>query len=315
MIPQKTKTKPNSIFQWSCVASWNPNVLCFPATVERGCCPVRVQLATLMFFGFAVVYALRVNFSVAMVAMVNASDAKQVPNHSVVPACPLPSHKDNSSDSFLEPEGVRALIFPFLTSFLRCSATHHFASAHFRILVPQTPQYGWDPETQGWLLGAFFFGYLGTQILGGYLSGHYGGSVFLGAGVLGTAILTLLTPLAAQLGPSWLFALRALEGFGEVQLQISIPFSCKCNSSMKYLCVWFWFQGFTFPAMMAMWTRWAPPLERSRLVTFAGSGCNFGAFVAQPLTGYICQTLGWPAVFYICGEAMAAVQRGEGGGG
>lgn len=55
--------------------------------------------------------------------------------------------------------------------------------------------------------------------------------------------------------------------------------------------------------MMSMWTRWAPPLERSRLVTFSGSGCNFGAFVALPLTGYICQTLGWPAVFYICGEA------------
>lgn len=55
--------------------------------------------------------------------------------------------------------------------------------------------------------------------------------------------------------------------------------------------------------MMAMWTRWAPPLERSRLMTFSGSGANFGAFVALPLCGYICQTLGWPAVFYICGEA------------
>lgn len=54
---------------------------------------------------------------------------------------------------------------------------------------------------------------------------------------------------------------------------------------------------------MALWTRWAPPLERSRLMTFSGSGANFGAFVALPLTGYICQTLGWPTVFYICGEA------------
>lgn len=86
-----------------------PNVVCFPGTVVHGCCPVRVQLATLMFFGFAVVYALRVNFSVAMVAMVNASDTKQVLNHSVVPACPRPSHENNSSDSLLAPEGVRGL--------------------------------------------------------------------------------------------------------------------------------------------------------------------------------------------------------------
>ena len=61
-------------------------------------------------------------------------------------------------------------------------------------------------------------------------------------------------------------------------------------------------QGVTFPAMMAMWARWAPPLERSRLMALSGSGSNFGAFLALPLTGYICQTLGWPAVFYICGE-------------
>jgi len=66
------------------------------------------------------------------------------------------------------------------------------------------------------MLGAFFFGYLCTQIPGGYLSDHYGGSVFLGLGVLGTAALTLLTPLAAKMGSYWLFALRALEGFVEV---------------------------------------------------------------------------------------------------
>lgn len=66
------------------------------------------------------------------------------------------------------------------------------------------------------LLGAFFFGYLLTQIPGGYLAGRFGGSAFLGGGVLGTAALTLLTPLAADMGASWLFALRALEGFGEV---------------------------------------------------------------------------------------------------
>lgn len=214
------------------------------AAVPPLCCSARLNLAVLMFFGFAVVYGLRVNLSVAMVAMVNATDPKPAENSSVVHACPLPPGTENTSDAFLQPEGI--------------------------------PEYPWDSATQGWLLGAFFFGYLCTQIPGGYLSGRYGGSKFLGFGVLGTAGLTLLTPLAAQMGSYWLFALRALEGFGE---------------------------GVTFPAMMAMWARWAPPLERSRLMTLSGSGANFGAFVAFPLTGYICQMLGWPAVFYICGGA------------
>uniref|UniRef100_A0A3Q4HP47 Sialin-like n=1 Tax=Neolamprologus brichardi TaxID=32507 RepID=A0A3Q4HP47_NEOBR len=42
--------------------------------------------------------------------------------------------------------------------------------------------------------------------------------------------------------------------------------------------------------------RWAPPLERSRLIAMSASGGSFGAFVALPLTGYICQMLGWPTV-------------------
>ncbi|XP_037650300.1 sialin-like [Sebastes umbrosus] len=212
--------------------------------VPPRCCSARFNLAFLMFLGFSVVYGLRVNLSVAMVAMVNTTDPRPAQNSSVIRACPLPAGSGNTSGPFLQPEGI--------------------------------PQYPWDSETQGWLLGAFFFGYLCTQIPGGYLSGHYGGSIFLGLGVLGTAALTLLTPLAARMGSYWLFALRALEGFGE---------------------------GVTYPSMMSMWARWAPPMERSRLMTLSGCGGNFGAFVALPLTGYICQTLGWPAVFYLCGGA------------
>ncbi|KAL4629422.1 sialin-like [Arapaima gigas] len=208
------------------------------------CCSVRSNLAVLMFLGFAVVYGLRVNLSVAMVAMVNSTDAALRRNESTGDECPGPEPKVNSS---VQPDQAN-----------------------------KAPRYPWDSATQGFLQGAFFFGYLLTQIPGGYLAGRLGGRFFLGGGVLGTAVLTLFTPLAAQLGVPWLFALRALEGFGE---------------------------GVTFPAMMAMWARWAPPLERSRLISFSGAGSNFGAFIALPLTGFICHTLGWPAVFYCCGGA------------
>uniref|UniRef100_A0A8C7LDQ4 Sialin n=1 Tax=Oncorhynchus kisutch TaxID=8019 RepID=A0A8C7LDQ4_ONCKI len=214
-------------------------------SVPPQCCSARYNLAIMMFFGFSVVYGLRVNLSVAMVAMVNGTNSQPTLNSSVGHECPVSSHgNNNGSQTPDQPDGI--------------------------------PQYSWDSPTQGLLLGAFFFGYLVTQIPGGYLAGHFGGSIFLGGGVLGTAALTLLTPLAAQLGPYWLFGLRALEGFGE---------------------------GVTFPAMMAMWARWAPPLERSRLISLSGSGANFGAFVALPLTGFICHSLGWPAVFYMCGGA------------
>lgn len=76
--------------------------------------------------------------------------------------------------------------------------------------------YDWDSETQGWILGAFFYGYILTQIPGGYLASRCGPKWLLGLGVLGTILFTLLTPLAADLGANYLFAVRVFEGIGEV---------------------------------------------------------------------------------------------------
>lgn len=106
-----------------------------------------------------------------------------------------------------------------------CNGLLYISLSHSN--VSQAPKYPWTPQTQGVLLGAFFFGYLFTQVPGGYLSGRCGGSKFLGGGVLGTAVLTILTPLAAELGVNWLFALRVLEGLGEVKRLFSFLFFFK----------------------------------------------------------------------------------------
>lgn len=86
-------------------------------------------------------------------------------------------------------------------------------------IVSQANVYNWDSETQGWILGSFFYGYILTQIPGGYLAGRFGAKWLMGFGILGTAVFTLLTPLAANLGASYLIAVRVLEGVGEVQTQ------------------------------------------------------------------------------------------------
>ena len=41
-------------------------------------------------------------------------------------------------------------------------------------------------------------------------------------------------------------------------------------------------EGVTFPAMHAIWARWAPPLERSRLSTICYSGSYMGAPDPRP---------------------------------
>lgn len=69
---------------------------------------------------------------------------------------------------------------------------------------------------QGWILGSFFYGYIITQVPGGYLARRFGAKLLLGFGILGTAVFTLFTPLAADLGAGFLIGVRVLEGLGEV---------------------------------------------------------------------------------------------------
>ncbi|KAI2657840.1 Sialin [Labeo rohita] len=126
--------------------------------------------------------------------------------------------------------------------------------------------YDWDSETQGWILGSFFYGYILTQIPGGYFARKYGAKWLFGIGILCTVIFTLLTPVAADLGAGYLIAVRVLEGIGE---------------------------GVSYPAMHAMWASWAPPLERSRLLTISYTGAQLGTVVALPLSGQICFYLDW----------------------
>ncbi|XP_068597826.1 sialin-like [Brachionichthys hirsutus] len=199
-------------------------------------CSSRCGLALLSCYGFFVVYSLRVNLSVALVDMLNSTQHSST-NHSssVCPAHDAPSpHVHN-----------------------------HTANV-----------YDWDSETQGWILGSFFYGYITTQVLGGYLANRFGPKWLLGFGILVTVIFTLLTPVAADLGAGFLIAVRVVEGIGE---------------------------GVTFPAMYTMWASWAPPLERSRLLTITYLGAQLGTVVALPLSGEICFYLGWTYVFYIFG--------------
>ena len=76
-----------------------------------------------------------------------------------------------------------------------------------------------------------------------------------GLGIFGTGVLTLLTPVAAEYGGLWaVFAVRIIEGLTE---------------------------GVSYPAMHAVFCKWAPPLERSRMVSWAYSGSLIGNTFTQ----------------------------------
>lgn len=187
------------------------------------CLPKRYLVAIMSFLGFVNVYALRVNLSVALVAMVS-------------------------------------------------NTTSHYSNGTEYVITG--PEFEWSPKLQGFVLSSFFFGYIVTQIPGGWLAAEYGGKNLFGFGILMTALFTLVTPPAARFSPYMLAAVRMAEGL---------------------------FEGVTFPCIHAIWRKWAPPLERSKLATISFSGPFAGTVLGMPLSGVISQSLGWPWVFYIFG--------------
>ncbi|XP_039113266.1 sodium-dependent phosphate transport protein 4 isoform X2 [Hyaena hyaena] len=60
-------------------------------------------------------------------------------------------------------------------------------------------------------------------------------------------------------------------------------------------------EGSIFGGQFALWEKWGPPHERSRLCTITIAGMPLGAFAIILLGGIISQSLGWPFVFYVFG--------------
>lgn len=144
------------------------------------------------------------------------------------------------------------------------------------------------------ILSSFFWGYILPQIVAGQVSKAYGPRWFLLGTMALCSLFTILIPFMAELGSWGVMICRAVQGFS---------------------------QGFFFPCIHTMLSKWAPLPERSRLGTFvfAGKLLNsymtvfyinvlkivggpFGTVIAMPVTGWISGSAwGWPFAFYLYG--------------
>lgn len=126
------------------------------------------------------------------------------------------------------------------------------------------------------MLSSFFWGYIVTQIPGGYIAQRYGAKSLLMAGLAACSILTLLSPLSLRLG-GWvlLVVVRVLNGLT---------------------------QGAVHPATHSMLAKWAPASERGLLSTMCYSGAQFGTIITLASGGYIADSFaGWPGIFFFGG--------------
>ena len=80
----------------------------------------------------------------------------------------------------------------------------------------QEGEYDWNEDTQGILLGAFFYGYTATNFLGGRAAEYFGPKRTFGLGVIVPCILALLSPLCIYTSVTLFIVLRVLEGLAQV---------------------------------------------------------------------------------------------------
>lgn len=99
------------------------------------------------------------------------------------------------------------------------------------------------------ILSAYFVGYALTQIVGAYLSLRFGARIVLGISVLSFSLLTISIPFASSFSYTAVIFIRFLIGV---------------------------LQGPIWPTFAGFWAKWAPPSERSTLISIASSGGQFG---------------------------------------
>ncbi|KAK7098468.1 sialin-like [Littorina saxatilis] len=234
-------------------------------------CSARLTMSIVSFLGFVNLYALRVNLSVAMVCMVNQTYVASLhdnsgSNHHIIAKGTVNDTGENYTTVDVSGGGGEN----------SCDSISAGGGGNGTDTL-EDGEFSWSKETQGLILGSFFWGYLLTQLPGGWLASRYGGKRVLGYCMCACSLLTLLMPIAARTDWRFLMGLRILAG----------------------IC-----QGVVWPCMQMLWGCWAPPLETGKLAGFCYAGSQIGNVLTFPIAGLLCKygfDGGWPAVFYVLG--------------
>ena len=135
-------------------------------------------------------------------------------------------------------------------------------------------EFSWSSSTSGFVLSSFFYGYVCTQVMGGYLSTRFGGKRVLAWSLGLWSLFTFLTPIAVDTGMGTLTLCRI--GFGLSQ-------------------------GVAFPSIATMLARHLPVHEQTRANALVLASTYIGAIVGNVVAAQIVAVHGWRSVFYSFG--------------
>ncbi|KAK4317784.1 hypothetical protein Pmani_011182 [Petrolisthes manimaculis] len=112
------------------------------------------------------------------------------------------------------------------------------------------------------------------KVPGGRAAELFGTRRVFGLCILAGAIITFLSPVAAKFHYGVFIALRVIQG----------------------VC-----QGVSWPSMHPLVTRWIPPLERPRFISYVYFASTFSIALTLPVCGVLIERYGWEMTFYLTG--------------
>lgn len=137
---------------------------------------------------------------------------------------------------------------------------------------------GLDVKVVGTLLSAFFWGYVLTQIPGGWISHRLGPTRVVGVALIVAGIASCLTGTITDLRA--MLVCRVVLGIAE---------------------------GVIWPSFAILFIRWFPGSERGRAVSMAQYALPISSVVMAPLAGWMIDVVHWPAMFILQGVPCIAM--------
>ncbi|CAG9865053.1 unnamed protein product [Phyllotreta striolata] len=200
--------------------------------------PVRLWIACMCFLTSFTSITTRTNFSISIISMTTNTTK-------VIPLCSL-KNKGNDTGNF------NILI----------NDTH---------AIKGKPFFDWDVRTKGYLLGAYSYGYVVSNLLAGIISEYFGPyTVIFWVHAL-AVVLNTCCVLCAGIHWSLIFIFRLSLGIGGALVD---------------------------PSLQLLIAHWAPPEEKGMFST-TFMGCYLGTVVTWWVVGLITKILGWDWGFYI----------------
>ncbi|CAF0740881.1 unnamed protein product [Didymodactylos carnosus] len=222
----------------------------------------RFCMALLVFMAFIVQYCQRVNFPIVITCMINS------------PRSTLPTIDETTTlpTAFLDQNAIE----DETTKMMILEANSVPQIQRYNLFFKEKRFY-WTEAQQQLLLGAYWFGYIFTQVPGGWMATNFGAKRVYA--------ISLFTSSLSTLALNIMYFMSDTEFILILILRVLIGLS----------------HGVLFPATVALWSLWAVPTERGRLVSIGFSGTHLGTSITMLIGGLLCRYIisGWIFIFFI----------------